>query len=71
MRFGVNICIIRDAQGRKGLHVSPCLEGSQLAKNIFVALIISVACAGSLWLIASTPDPETHPRNTVSIMGGH
>ncbi len=69
MRFGVNICIITDAQGRKGLHVSPCLEGSQLAKNIFVALLISLACAGSLWLIASTPDPITHP--TVTIMGGH
>lgn len=69
MRFGVNICIITDAQGRKGLHVSPSLEGSQLAKNIFVALLISIACAGSLWLIASTPDPEIKP--TVTIMGGY
>jgi hypothetical protein len=69
MRFGVNICIITDSQGRKGLHVSPSLEGSQLAKNIFVALLISLACAGSLWLIASTPDPEIKPA--VTIMGGY
>lgn len=69
MRFGVNICIITDAHGRKGLHVSPSLEGSQLAKNIFVALLISLACAGSLWLIASTPDPEIKPA--VTIMGGY
>lgn len=69
MRFGVNICIITDAAGRKGLHVSPCLEGSQLAKNLFVALLITLAAAGSLWLIASTPDPEIKP--TVNIMGGY
>lgn len=71
MRFGVTMCIIEDAHGRKGLHVSPTLEGSQTAKNLFVAFIITIAAAASLYIIAKTPDPTTHPQNTVTIMGGH
>jgi hypothetical protein len=71
MKFGVDIRIITDSEGRKGLHIGPQLEGTQTAKNLFVAFIITVAAAASLWAISSTPDPVTHPRNTVTIMGGH
>jgi hypothetical protein len=69
MKFGVTICIVTDAQGRKGLHISPSVEASQLVKNIIVALLVSIAAAGTLYVVASTPDPTIKP--TVTIMGGY
>lgn len=71
MKFGVDIRIIKDVEGRKGLHIGPHLEGTQTAKNVFVATLITIAAIVSLWIIAETPDPVTHPQSTVTIMGGH
>ncbi|CAB4141407.1 hypothetical protein UFOVP418_4 [uncultured Caudovirales phage] len=71
MKFGVDIRIIADAEGRKGLHIGPHLEGTQTAKNVFVATLVTIAAVASLWMIAESPDPVTHPQSTVTIMGGH
>jgi hypothetical protein len=68
MKIGVDIRIIKDAEGKRGLRVAPEIEGTDKALTYFAALVVAILAAASLWAIAATPDPEVKP--SVNILGG-
>lgn len=67
MKIGVDIRIIKDAEGKRGLRIAPEIEGTDKAMTYFAALVVAILCAASLWAIAASPDPDIKP--SVNIMG--
>lgn len=70
MKLSIDIQIIRDAKtGKKALRVWPEIEGTNNNVTAFAVVVVVILTIASLILIAKTPDPITHPSQTVQIGG--
>ena len=69
MKIGLDVCVVKDENGKKGLRVWPVVEGTENSRTYLATVVLVLLTIGTLWLIAKTPDPEIKP--TVTIMGGY
>lgn len=69
MRISLDIRIVKDANGKRALRVWPEIEGTDKHRNAVAIIILVALTTASLYAVAATPDPITHP--TVTLVGGH
>lgn len=70
MKISLDIRVVRDnATGKKALRVWPEIEGTDNNVTAFAVVVVVILTIASLFLIAKTPDPVTHPQQTVQIGG--
>lgn len=69
MKISVDIRIVKDEAGKRGLRVWPEVEGTDNNVTALAVVVLVMLTIASLWAIAKTPDPVTEPNNTVQIGG--
>ncbi len=69
MKIGLDIRIVTDATGKRGLRVWPEVEGTERARTYAAAILATILLIGVLWITSEVPDPEIKP--SVTIMGGY
>lgn len=69
MKISIDIRIVKDTNGKRGLRIWPEIEGTDNNVTAFVTVVVVILAIASLIAIAKTPDPVTHPSQTVQIGG--